>query len=259
MRIKKAYKKTLRSMFWFLFGISFLVLLTASSKYQYHRQIQAEPRIQIDYGQGNFFISQTDIRAIVQKTVSGPLNDYGIGELDLETLEKNIRQNPYVKEAEVYTDIHGLLSIHVLQREPLLRVINRNGVSYYIDNMGGKIPITTKFTSRVIVVSGDLEDNGQVEGEIENEHLKGIFQLAKMIHNDHFLNALIDQIYINDKNRVELIPKIGRFTILLGNLSGLDEKLKRLNVFYKKGMKKVDWTKYKTIDIRFKNQIVCKK
>jgi cell division protein FtsQ len=259
MRIKKSYKKTLRSVFWFSFGIAFLIMLTASSKHQYHRQIQAEPMIQIDYGQGNFFISQSDIRAIIQKTVSGSLADYRIGELNLENLEKNIRKNPYVKQADVYTDIHGRLSIHVLQREPVLRVINRNVVSYYIDNMGGKIPITTKFTSRVIVVSGNLEDNGQVEGEIEKGQLKLIFQLSQMIRKDRFLNALIEQIYINEKTQVELIPKIGRFTILLGDLANLNDKLERLNIFYKKGMKKVDWGQYKMIDIRFKNQIVCKK
>ena len=37
----------------------------------------------------------------------------------------------------------------------------------------------------------------------------------------------------------------------------LEDKFKRLELFYRYGLKKVGWDKYKTVNLSFKGQIVC--
>jgi cell division protein FtsQ len=58
---------------------------------------------------------------------------------------------------------------------------------------------------------------------------------------------------------LELIPRVGNHTIILGNVSDLQEKFNKLMIFYKEAMPKVGWNKYKTLNLKYKNQIVCKK
>ena len=56
-----------------------------------------------------------------------------------------------------------------------------------------------------------------------------------------------------------LIPKIGDQKILLGKVMDAGQKLERLKIFYREGMPYEGWRKYKTIDVRFAGQVVCKK
>jgi len=57
---------------------------------------------------------------------------------------------------------------------------------------------------------------------------------------------------------VELIPRAGDSVILLGDIDGYREKLEKLMKFYKKGLPYEGWNKYKYIDIRFKDQVICR-
>lgn len=58
---------------------------------------------------------------------------------------------------------------------------------------------------------------------------------------------------------VELIPRVGRFRIVLGSLDDFEEKLNKLRLFYDQAIPKVGWDKYSVIDLKYKNQIVCTK
>lgn len=58
---------------------------------------------------------------------------------------------------------------------------------------------------------------------------------------------------------VELTPRSGRFTILFGRLEEVDRKLDKLMRFYRNGLSTLGWETYRSIDIRYRNQVVCKK
>jgi len=58
---------------------------------------------------------------------------------------------------------------------------------------------------------------------------------------------------------MELSPKIGSATIVLGDMSDLDSKLVKLKAFYqaKIGSKELD--DYRSVNLKYRNQIVCTK
>lgn len=58
---------------------------------------------------------------------------------------------------------------------------------------------------------------------------------------------------------VELVPRSGRHTILFGRLERVDEKFEKLLGFYRSGLTSFGWDEYKTIDIRYNDQVVCRK
>ncbi len=83
--------------------------------------------------------------------------------------------------------------------------------------------------------------------------------MATKIQEDEFLNALIDQIYVTPDQEFELIPKAGIDYIEFGDFDDVDQKLKRLKLFYIKGKEKINWTIYKSINLKYENQVVCTK
>lgn len=58
---------------------------------------------------------------------------------------------------------------------------------------------------------------------------------------------------------VDLIPRSGRFRIRFGRLEGIDRKFSRLERFYRKGLSRIGWDHYRSIDVRYDNQVICKR
>ena len=56
-----------------------------------------------------------------------------------------------------------------------------------------------------------------------------------------------------------MVPRVGDHVVYLGAPRGLEEKLNRLEKFYKYGLSEAGWNKYSYINLEFGNQIICKK
>ncbi|NOR88482.1 MAG: hypothetical protein GQ527_12830, partial [Bacteroidales bacterium] len=121
-------------------------------------------------------------------------------------------------------------------------------------------------TQRILVASGNIPSLNTAD---RHDVLKGnsdlppiysdLYKLATRIHEDEFLEALIDQIYIDKNNQVQLTPKVGVKNIYFGDLTQIEEKLFKLKTFYIDGKNIVDWQKYKSVNLKYRNQIVCSK
>ena len=74
-----------------------------------------------------------------------------------------------------------------------------------------------------------------------------------------FLKVLVDEIYVDKSGDFELVPKIGNQLIIFGKPENLEEKFKKLLVFYRQGLNKTGWNKYNVINIKYRNQVVCSK
>ena len=79
------------------------------------------------------------------------------------------------------------------------------------------------------------------------------------MQSDDFWNDQIEQIYVNQNNDVELIPRVGEQVIMLGSFENFEEKLANLKLFYDQAVPKVGWDKYSIINLKYKDQIVCTK
>lgn len=182
-----------------------------------------------------------------------------ISAMQLPELETMLEQNKLIKAAEVFTDMNGIVHINIAQREPVLRIINNEGEGYYIDRQGGKMPVSTAFTARVPVASGNIFEGYHQRDSIESYVVSELFKIATYVDKDAFWKAQIEQIFVTAESEFILIPKIGDHTIYFGSAEDIEAKFKKLLVFYKEALSRVGWDKYQVIDLRFKNQIVCKK
>lgn len=182
-----------------------------------------------------------------------------ITELRLPALENKLEQNRHIKEAEVFTDMNGIIHINIHQREPILRIFSSAGESYYIDEKGSKMPVSTAFTARVPVATGNIFETYNILDSMQSFIGRELWKIATYVDKDAFWKAQIEQIFVTAESELILIPKIGDHHILFGTTENMEDKFSRLLLFYREGLSKVGWEHYASIDVRFKNQIVCKK
>ena len=248
----------LRLIIWIIAAIAIVWVLRAAAQMQSDTHCNGL-EIRIDYEQGNFFIDKSDIESMIrQQMPSGSLN-IPVKDINLSHLETYIEQNPYIANAEAYIDINSKLWIDIEQHYPIVRIIDSQNLSYYLSKEGKKMPASAEYASRVPVVSGNITDNGSDIGEPALPTLKNVFTLAKYIENNQFLKSLIEQIYVAPNGDYVLIPKVGNHDIVFGSIDDMDEKFNNLYLFYQEALPNVGWNKYKTINLKFKGQIVATK
>lgn len=206
-----------------------------------------------------FFLERAEVDQILASK-NGLLVGRRLDNIDLQRLEDRLRANPFVEYANVFADMNGTVQAEIVQRTPILRVFNIAGQSYYVDQKGFKIPISSRFTANVIAVNGDIKEgfSGEVD-TVRTQLVKDLYQLADFVSKDTTWNNLFVQFYVNEKKDIELIPRVGKHTIILGDASDLKDKFRRLMVFYKKAIPFVGWDAYSTINLKFTGQVVCVK
>ena len=122
------------------------------------------------------------------------------------------------------------------------------------------MPLSKHFSARVLVATGNIPpfDKNFLQRKKQNT-LKDLFELTNIFMKDEFLNPLIEQIFVTNSEEYILIPNLGDQKIILGNMENLEKKLFYLETFYKEAVPYKGWQKYKTINLKFKGQVVAGK
>lgn len=251
---------------WVVFFIGTITLLTSTKMKQGSKSCD-EMLIKIDTHSGMHFISNDDIILHLRQTNMYPIGKT-MSEINVKDLEKSIASIPEIKKAEVYTTIDGKIGIEIEQRVPIVRIINRNGSSFYIDEDGYQMTVSEKYFPRLLVVTGYVNDEktdlsareiALNPNKKDTYKMDEIFKIVRFINKDKFWKAQIQQIDITRNGDIELIPTAGDHRIIFGTLDNMKGKFNKLLVFYKEGLSNAGWDNYKTVNIKYKHQIICTK
>lgn len=180
------------------------------------------------------------------------LEEANINDLNLVELEHLIQSDDRVKQAEVYIDGNANIHIEVAQRKPILRVVSDAGENYYLDTDGNKINHVIGKAARVPVATGFVSayDEAFLTDEYEGS-LKEVYELALQLQKDNFLNALIEQIEVNSRGKMTLIPKLGDEEIAFGNIEYSKEKLENIKEFYEHGLPASGWEAFSKLKFKW--------
>ncbi|MBP1637889.1 MAG: cell division protein FtsQ [Bacteroidetes bacterium] len=192
-------------------------------------------------------LTNTEIANLLENKGLNPIGKT-LKRIRTKSIEDAIKKHPMVRDAECFKTPDGEVQLSVEQRTPVLRIIGFE--NYYVDDLRKIMPISQNFAAYVPVASGRVTRK-MATGEL--------YDFAEYINNDPFWNNQIEQIYINDKLKVELIPRVGDQVIMMGDLSRYKQKLDKLKKLYLYGLNEIGWNQYKTIDLQFKDQVVCSK
>lgn len=218
----------------------------------------------------NSFVKKIDVLKAIEKHNSN-LIGIPLKMINTHKIEQELSTLQAVKKVEAYTTNDGSLNIVIDQRRPMVRIINRYGQGYYIDHEGQILPLSSKYTSHVLVINGNIIEPFEINSSVKvmdwagtelNEHtplICRLYDFASFVTSDEFWNAQIAQVYVESPTHIELIPRVGPHTVIMGDLDKFETKLEKLKLFYERALPEEGWNKYKEINLRYRNQIVCTK
>ena len=121
------------------------------------------------------------------------------------------------------------------------------------------------YRERVEQIAARQQSERAAQKKLEKsyEDFVKLLTFVKIVEEDDFWRSEVVQIVARTTSsgalEVELTPRSGRFTILFGRLDDVEAKFDKLLRFYRIGLSVIGWDAYRTIDVRYRNRVVCKK
>jgi len=240
--------------------LSFVVIVLAFSNKQADEMKCKKVFVSI-YPIDLHFYNRQRVLEIIRKALPKEQKLLGLemGEINVGKLEHALQQQQLIELADIYSEMDGTLNIRIEQRRPILRVMRYDGTQYYLDQYGVKIPLSEHFTSRVPFANGNVFERYEKGDSVYSFVGNQLYTIASYVDKHPFYKALIEQIFVRADNELILVPKMGSRYIIFGDANEADKKFKKLLVFYQEGLNRIGWSKYKSIDVRFEGQVICKK
>jgi len=222
------------------------------------RDVMIENRTEYDVRLVNEESVLAAITAVEKSVLEKPMN-----QIDTRSIELAVVNLPYIKSATAYKTIDKKVVVELEERKLIARLIDENGVSAFLDAQGFVLPKRRAVTLRLPVISGKfkLDTEKLVKGynSAGNASLESIYKYAELVVQSDFWKAQLQQTFFDSNGNFIATPQVGNHEIQFGNIEGIENKLKKLAMFYEQGMNEARWNKYKTINLKYEDQIVCTK
>lgn len=233
------------------------VVLLAAAVHNRNKKLCKGLEVNIHGVSNNFFIDEKDVKNIISSYAGHNLTSIATTEFNLVAMERELKRDVWIKDANLFFDNNDILQANVEEREPVARVFAKSGNSFYIDNTNMILPVSDKLSARLPVFTGFPTEN-KVLSKPDSSLLNNVRRLSELIQQDSFLMAMIEQVDITADRNFEMIPKIGDQVIVFGDASNAEQKFKKLQLFYKKVMTKYGWNRYSIINLQYKGQVIGK-
>lgn len=212
--------------------------------------------IEIQDQDGDFFTDQLEVLQLLNAENTDYVLARNISDLHLKELEQRVELHPFIKEAQAFRDIKGNLKVRVIQRKPIARIIHHQRSDQYIDDEGNLLPVSERHTARVPVI--ELEHKMSWEKNLtETRYGQDLLDLLLYIKADYFWQAQIASVVVKREGELVLLPQVSKQDIYFGMPEDFEGKFKKLKLFYTEILPNKGWNTYTSVNLKFKNQIVC--
>jgi cell division protein FtsQ len=205
----------------------------------------------------HFFIEEEDIINIITENGEKFILETPFEELNLKYLERMVRDNPFVRRADIYKDLKGNLIVEAEQYRPIARMMVNGKPDWYISADGTLFPESSKYTARVPLISGPWVDKLLNAGNPDSLAFDELYHMLVYINSDDFWRAQITQLEINRMGRIRIFPQVSKQVIEWGNVGDFEDKFNKLRIFYRDILPREGWNKYERVNLAYKNQIIC--
>lgn len=209
-------------------------------------------------------VTENEIRQSVINKLGEPVG-MNLRAIDFDGMEELLKSLPHLRHVAVYSTVDQHVRVEVDQRKPMIRLLDRTGKSAIVDREGVIMPVSGNAVLRLPVFTGDfgitqekIEQNFPITDSTATMALMNAFEFGRCITADSFAQAQFQHVVMDKNGDLVAYPQVGNHTIIFGK-NDFEEKLKRLKVFYREGMTANNWNKYSSINLKYKNQIVCTK
>ena len=191
------------------------------------------------------FITEKTVNNLLKQSSANPLNK-AKSQINLFQLEKDLNADKMIERAEVFYKPSGELQVLLVQRVPVVRIQNGSH-AYYLDRKALPMPLSANYSARVPLATG-------IQGEKQEQEC---FALVHAIEQNAFFKEQIIGLFRKNNGDYVLNTRLGKHKILFGKPEHIEEKLRKLKVFYEKEWKTEKLKEYRIINLKYKNQVVC--
>ena len=201
------------------------------------------------------FLDENEITDMIEKSgemiVGSRLSAININKIETKlNASSSLANVQVIKKVESKgLSFKGKLIVSLDERTPIIRIKNSTE-DYYMDMEGNKIPTSAKYIERIMIASGSIPTP-----EIQ----AGLLKMADFVNKDDFWKAQIEQVFVQANGELLLLPQVGDYLIEFGTPEDYELKLRNLKAVYQQGFKNMGWNKYRTISVKYRNQVVCTK
>ena len=212
----------------------------------------------------NKFITTREIRRYLDEELEGGYIGVQLDSINLTRVEEILDSKSAILKSEAFTTKDSILNVVVTQKKPVVR-FQKGTKGFYAVEDCSLFPLQSTYTSHVMVVDGyiPLKIEHSYLGKPDTEEgcrwLESIVGMVKYIEADKTWQGKIVQITVLQDGDLLLIPREGKERFLFGQPYGLDEKFYKMGLYYKSIRKEKGEDAYRTVDLRFDGQIVCRK
>ena len=210
----------------------------------------------------NSFVTIADVRSYIDKEYGEYINE-PLDSIDLTRIEDIVDGRSAVKKSEAYVTKDGILHIEVTQRKPVVRFQKKDG-GFYADSEGFIFPLQRNYASHVQVIDGDipLAANSGYKGAIEDpkeiEWFNRVMNVVNYMERSRTWKDKIVQISVSNGGDLLLVPREGKEVFLFGQPVKVAEKFRKMERYYTHIIPAKGEGHYKSVDVRFDGQIVCR-
>ncbi len=205
----------------------------------------------------NHFLEEADVLEIIEssgQTIIGK----NIEEINLRALENKLEQNKHISRAEIFGDVKGNLTVNVILRRPIARLVRTDGPDAYVAEDGKVMETSQKYSARILLVSGDIVKKLINSGDLNTipEGLE-LMAMIEYVNKNEFWKAQVAQLDFNKAGKVFIYPQVTGQIVEFGLPENIEEKFRKLMVFYKEILPQMGWTKYDRVNVEYEEQVIA--
>ncbi len=247
----------MKALLFAIFCSGIFIFLVSFSNERQANKICKKVNIKIDNEYNNYFLSESEVLALITRNGTQPLAGMKKEEIDLKQLEMRIKSHKFVKAAEVSSDLEGNVNVVIQQNRPIARLLSADR-DVYVDENGEQLPLSVHYTANVLPVTSSLKSvKKPTDTFFQDSAGKAYLSLLQFVEKDDFWNAQLAYMHIDARGKVSFLTQVGDHKIEFGMPNHFEEKFRKLFIFYKEVLPVVGWEKYHRLNVEYKDQIIC--
>lgn len=179
--------------------------------------------------------------------------------INFNDLEKKIKSNPHIKKVTLYKDLTGNLNVIVNQFQPIARIVYENKSKKYFDIDGEIFPTSLGYSHRVLLIFLTSKINFLNNNLNNTEFGVDLLNMVKYIESDKFLSKIVSEIEVDNFKNIIIRPQISKQKIIFGYPDDLVNKFRKIKIFYEDIAPAKGWNTYSSVNVKYRNQIICDK
>lgn len=236
-----------------LIGLSFLI---AFAERKQGGAVCKNVSVEIENLNENHFLDEADVMKLVE-TSGETIKGIGIDRINLKDIEKKLKYDKHILDAELFGDLKGNLVVNVELRRPIARIVQSDAPDAYIAEDGVIMPVSEKYTSRVLLISGYVKPLLESEDLNKSEEGKQLLEMIEYINANRFWKAQVAQLDIDRNGRIDIFPQVTGQRVEFGKPENIEIKFKKLIIFYKEILPARGWTRYERVNLEYEGQVIA--